>query len=175
MIPELHTERLIMRGWRREDFPAFAAFYGDPALTRHIGGARKIGEIWQGFCALIGEWELNGMGAFALEVRASGELAGYAGLWFPPDIAEPELCWGLFEGFHGRGYATESARAVQVWAQRSLGLPALMSFVHPENAASRKVAERLGAVLECETELRGEPRLFMRHLLPLGEAETVDI
>ncbi|MGI9372482.1 MAG: GNAT family N-acetyltransferase, partial [Hyphomicrobiales bacterium] len=55
---------------------------------------------------------------------------------------------------------------VQVWSEQELGLPALMSFVHPNNIASRKVAERLGATNTHDTELRGEPRHFMRHVLP---------
>ncbi|MGI9481179.1 MAG: GNAT family N-acetyltransferase [Hyphomicrobiales bacterium] len=175
MIPELATERLILRGWMREDFPAYAAFYGNADFTRYIGGPCTPAQAWHGFCAMIGEWQLHGFGTLAIEVRASGETAGYAGLWFPPDIDEPELCWGLFEGYHGKGYATEAVRRVQVWAQQVLGMPALMSFVHPENFASRKVAERLGAYCESETELRGSPRLFMRHVLPLAEVETVEV
>ena len=166
MTPELHTERLILRGWRREDFPVYAAFLGDKTLTRFIGGPRSLGEAWDDFCALTGEWAMIGMGTFAIEVRATSECAGYAGLWCMPELEEPELCWGLFEGHHGKGYATQAARRVQVWAEQELALPALMSFVHPDNIASRKVAERLGAVHERDTELRGEPRLFMRHILP---------
>ena len=175
MIPELATERLILRPWNRDDFTAFAAFHGDRELTRYIGGPSSTVEAWRGFCAMVGEWDLNGIGMFAVEVRATGQLAGYAGLWFPIDLKEPELCWGLFEGFSGKGYATEAARRVQVWAQQVLGLPALMSFIHPDNFASQKVAERLGAVCEGETELRGSPRLFMRHKLPLAVAETVEV
>ena len=34
MIPELAEERLILRGWKRADFPAFADFYGNADLTR---------------------------------------------------------------------------------------------------------------------------------------------
>lgn len=47
-----------------------------------------------------------------------------------------------------------------------MGLKPLMSFVHPENLPSRAVAERIGAVIEGEGELRGEPRLIYRHLKP---------
>ena len=41
--------------------------------------------------------------------------------------------------------------------------PPLFSFVHPDNTPSRKLAERLGAVLEGDTEFRGQPRLIYRH------------
>ena len=69
-------------------------------------------------------------------------------------------------GMPGIVFTDAAARKVQEWAALELGLPALMSFVHPDNVASRKVAERLGAQCEGNTELRGSPRLFMRHVLP---------
>ncbi|WP_163265235.1 GNAT family N-acetyltransferase [Chelativorans alearense] len=47
-----------------------------------------------------------------------------------------------------------------------LGLPPLMSFVHPENLPSQAVVERLGATPLPPTTLRGEPRLCFRHAVP---------
>lgn len=36
--PVLETERLILRGQRASDLDAFAAMWGDPEVTRFIGG-----------------------------------------------------------------------------------------------------------------------------------------
>jgi len=166
MIPELETERLRLRGWHAEDFEAYAAFAGDTALNAHRGGAVDRIRAWDEFCAILGQWELLGIGNFAVEEKSSGDVAGYAGLWFPQDLDEPELCWSLFEAFHGRGYATEAARAVQLWAYEEKNLPPLMSYIHPGNIPSQRVAERLGATFEKDTELRGSPRWLYRHVLP---------
>jgi RimJ/RimL family protein N-acetyltransferase len=38
-VPVVETERLILRGHTLDDFPAFAAMWADPAVTRFIGGA----------------------------------------------------------------------------------------------------------------------------------------
>ncbi len=166
MIPVIETDRLKLRPWEMDDFPAYSAFYGDAEMTRFIGGPRDSVAAWQHFCATCGEWLLRGLGILAVETKADGQLAGYAGLWFPFDIGEPELCWGLFRGFHGKGYATEAADAMRRWTHEALALPPLMSFTHPDNRASQQVASRLGATLLGETTLRGEPRLQFRHALP---------
>ncbi|WP_309082745.1 GNAT family N-acetyltransferase [Chelativorans sp.] len=166
MIPVLESERLVLRGWRKEDFPVHAAFFADAERMRYMGGPKREWEAWTALAAMVGEWFLNGYGMFAVQLKETGTLVGRAGLWHPPYIDEPELAWSLNAGFEGRGYATEAARRVQVWAARDLGLPPLMSFVHPENLPSQAVAKRLGAVPMPPTTLRGEPRLRFRHVLP---------
>ena len=173
MIPVLEIERLRLRGWQRGDFDAYAAFRADPEMAGRLpGGPLDRTASWNKLCETIGQWTLRGYGIFALEERESGHLAGYSGLWHPVDLEEPELTWGLFAGFHGRGYATEAARAVQHWAHEEAGLPPLMSFVHPDNTPSIRVAERLGATLERRGKLRGLDRLVYRHVVPSFEPIT---
>ena len=166
MTAELTTDRLSLRQWRIDDFPAYAEFYADADNTRYINGALSRIDSWNGFCAMIGQWLVRGMGVFAIEERSSCELSGYVGLWYPIDIDEPELCWGLFSNARGKGFATEAAYAVQRWTHEALNLPPLMSFVHPDNIASQNVAKRLGARELGPQELRGMPRLVFRHVIP---------
>ncbi|MCF6117428.1 MAG: GNAT family N-acetyltransferase [Mesorhizobium sp.] len=166
MIPTLETERLVLRGWRKEDFPAHAAFYADHKRMRYMGGPKSEWEAWTVFAAMLGEWVLSGYGLFAVQLRETRSVIGRVGLWHPSYLDEPELAWSLYAGFDGRGYATEAARRVQVWTARDIGLPALMSFVHPENLPSQAVARRLGATLLPATTLCGEPHLRFRHRLP---------
>lgn len=163
MIPTIETERLRLRGWEMKDFEPFAALRTSAELQKYTGGPGTKAEAWEDFCANAGQWALRGFGVFlAADIRTDRAI-GYAGLWFPPDIAEPELCWSLFPGNTGKGYATEAAAAARRWAYQDRGLQPLMSFVHPDNHASRAVAERLGARCERKTTLRGAPRLLYRH------------
>jgi RimJ/RimL family protein N-acetyltransferase len=37
-VPVLETERLVLRGHTLEDFPAYAAMWADPQVTKFIGG-----------------------------------------------------------------------------------------------------------------------------------------
>ena len=161
---EISTDRLLLRQWRRTDFEPIAEFLQDPVQTRHLGGGQKtLSEAWNWFCGAVGEWQLLGRGMFAVESKDDQSLTGWCGLWQPIDLAEPELAWSLFPSAQGKGYATEAAERVQHWAAFDLGLPPLFSFVHPDNIASRALAERLGAEIESETTFRGRPRLVYRH------------
>ncbi len=162
-IPTLETDRLRLRHWDVKDFEAYAALRTDAELQRYVDGPVSKEKAWEDFCAEPGQWALRGFGVFLVAEKESDAAAGFAGLWYPPDLAEPELCWSLFPGHMGKGYATEAAEEAKRWASEELGLPPLMSFVHPENLASQKVAERLGAKFVETTTLRGTPQLFYRH------------
>ena len=164
MTPVLETERLILRGWKLDDFPAFAKFWADPDRTRFfISGVQSEAQSWSAFTAMAGEWVLRGFGQFAIQLKSGSQAIGHAGIWYPPDIDEPEMAWSLYPGNDGHGYATEAARKALNWAHTHLGLPPLMSFVHPQNQPSIAVAKRLGATFEKETTLYGDPRLMFRH------------
>src|SRR5450830_1666682 len=42
-VPYLHTERLLLREYRREDFDVFAAHLADPVSAFHLGGGSPDG------------------------------------------------------------------------------------------------------------------------------------
>ncbi|MFT7574587.1 MAG: RimJ/RimL family protein N-acetyltransferase [Alphaproteobacteria bacterium] len=161
----LHTERLTLREWHLDDFETLAAFLADDTANQYRGPGHGLtrNEAWSHLCEVIGQWHLRGYGEFAIEESESRQVMGWAGLWHPIFLDEPELSWSLFPAAQGKGYATEAAVSVQRWAAEDLDLPPLFSFVHPDNLPSRKLAERLGAVLEGQQEFRGQPRLLYRH------------
>lgn len=165
MAVVLETDRLVLRQWTLDDFEPLAQFLADGEANRHRGAGRALsrGEAWQFLCEKAGEWQLRGTGEFAVTRKDGGDLIGWAGLWHPIEIDEPELAWSLFTAAQGRGFATEAARRVMCWAANDLKLPPLFSFVHPDNHPSRRLAERLGASLENNTIFRGQPRLIYRH------------
>jgi len=160
---ELTTARLRLRPWQLDDFDALAAFLADDDLARFRNGPVDGAGAWEFMAARNGEWTLRGYGGLAITQRHGGAVVGMAGLFHPAHFAEPELFWSLFAGQHGQGFATEAADAVRNWANIQLGLPPLMSFVHPDNGPSRRVAERLGATIEGDGEYFGAPRLIYRH------------
>ena len=163
MIPTLTTDRLRLRHWDVKDFPAYCALVTDAERQAFVGGAMDEIRAWDDFSARAGQWALRGLGIFLVAEKDSDAAVGFAGLWFPRDLEEPELCWSLFPGAEGKGYATEAAAEARRWAYDEKQLDPLVSFVHPDNHASRAVAERLGASIEGEGELRGNPRIIYRH------------
>lgn len=143
-VPELRTERLVLRGYRMEDFEAYAAFYGSEHAA-HIGGPFKVGDAWRRFSSDIGHWAMRQFGWWTVETEAGAKPIGFVGLHQPPHRDAPELGWVIYEGFEGHGYATEAARAARIWGNSRLGGGRIVSLIAPANTNSIRVAERLGA------------------------------
>ena len=56
----------------------------------------------------------------------------------------------------GRGYASEAGAEVARYAFEVRGEERVIALIKPDNAASRKVAERIGFRYESDTELWGK-------------------
>ncbi|MBV6657856.1 MAG: GNAT family N-acetyltransferase [Devosiaceae bacterium] len=162
----LETTRLRLRGWELEDFEPVASFLADDEANRFRGGGVDRGEAWKWFEGLAGSWLLRGYGTFAVEELEEEELIGWAGLWHPHNLQEPELCWSIFPQHRGHGYAPEAASAALVWWTQMEGQPAPFSMTHPDNKASQRVAEKLGAE-RCEDMMfEGRHSWVYRHKVP---------
>ncbi|WP_232829369.1 GNAT family N-acetyltransferase [Tropicimonas sp. IMCC34043] len=162
VAPTLVTARLILRAQRVEDFDAFAATLATPR-SRFMGGPLTRREAWLWFAADTGGWALSGAGGWTLERRDDGAVVGQVAVAKPDYFPEVELGWLLHDGFEGQGYAAEAGRAARDWAFGPRGLATLVSYISAGNAASIRVAERLGATRD-DNAPRPEPEdLVYRH------------
>jgi len=105
-------------------------------------------------------WDREGLPSqFAIEIESEGTLLGYCG-FFHQDVdgtSEIEIGYRLHPDYWNKGLATEAATAVRDHAFRDLKLSRVISLIHPENIASRRVAEKIGMTLEKHTTFRGLP------------------
>ncbi len=150
-IPILETQRLRLRGHRVDDLDACCALWADPVVVQHTTGkVQTREEVWWRILRYIGHWALMGYGFWALEEKASGKFVGEVGFAdfkreLEPSLGDtPESGWILASEFHGKGYATEAMRAVIAWGDQHFGAVRTACLIQPDNAASRRVAEKLG-------------------------------
>lgn len=141
MIPTVQTDRLTLRPYAPDDFDAYAAFMAGPRSV-YMGGPLMAKDAWAWFTNDIASWSLFGFGTLA--IVEDGALAGFAGLVQPPNFPEPECGWMLYDGFTGRGLAVEAARAMLDHTFATTDLRTVVSYIHPDNAASIAVASRIG-------------------------------
>jgi RimJ/RimL family protein N-acetyltransferase len=144
----LQTQRLTLEPSRPEHADVVAALWADPEAMRYMGGPRDPEKVK----AAVREGAPD---AWVVFETSSGQ---YVGDCFVHDKeGEKEIVYVIAPAFWGRGYATEAARAVV----RHLALPRLTAWIHAENAASIRVAEKLG--MECEREAeRPDGRRMLR-------------
>ena len=149
-IPVIETERLRLRGFRMEDYPAVAAYKADPEVMRFVGGAEGGLLAWKSFCSMTGSWNVLGYGLFCVAIRETDECIGHCGPINPPGWPEPEIGYTLARAAQGKGYAAEAAAAALRFAYERLGWTTAISIIDPDNHPSQKVAHKLGASREQE-------------------------
>jgi len=171
-VPELETERLLMRGWRFTDYEPWTAILAEPDVGAGLGKPDGMTphEAWLDMSVLAAHWAIRGFGHWVLEQRDGGELVGRAGLYHPPDWPAMEVGWTVARKHWGKGYAPEAARAACAWAHAQLGAQHVVSLIHPGNSQSIRVAEKLGETLEGRHSTRGFDLLVYGTDLPLGDS-----
>lgn len=68
-----------------------------------------------------------------------------------PACGMPEIGYGILDGYRGQGYATEAVGALCRWALGQPHTRGIEAETAPDNAASRRVLEKLGFVPSGET------------------------
>jgi RimJ/RimL family protein N-acetyltransferase len=140
------TPRLLLRQWRDEDLDAWAALNADPAVREFFDGVLTRDQARDSLGRFRDEITERGWGWWAIEVRATGDFAGMAGL-DPVGEGLPfhgvEIGWRLAQSAWGHGYATEAARAVLQYGFETLGLPEILAIAAAGNVRSHAVMKRL--------------------------------
>lgn len=165
VIPELQTERLILRAAREDDFDTMKDYLSRDR-TKFIGGPHNELGTWRVLLNMLGHWHLKGYGLWQIEHRKTGRLAGSAGFFNPFDWPEPELGWNVHHDFEGQGIAYEAALVARSYGETTLGLKEVVSFIVPENTRSAALAHRLGATIEKSMTIRGTECDVYRHPKP---------
>jgi RimJ/RimL family protein N-acetyltransferase len=147
-IPEIRTDRLMLRGWRHADRGPFAELNADPQVAEFLGGPLdRVGSNALVDRILV-RWDSDGHGLWAVERVEDGRFLGFVGLAAPSFDAVFSPCvevgWRLAREAWGRGYATEAAWAALRFGFVELDLDEIVSFTTVANVRSRAVMERLG-------------------------------
>jgi len=167
----IDTERLTLRRPRLEDFEEALAMWAEPTVVRYISGKPTTREeMWARLLRYVGHWELLGYGFWVVREKSTGRFVGEVGLAdFRRDITPPlgeskEAGWVLSPWAHGRGFATEAVRAALRWVEDAFGPERVVCLIHPENAASLKVAHTCGFREFSHGTYKGEPTRMLERL-----------
>jgi [ribosomal protein S5]-alanine N-acetyltransferase len=139
----LSSGRLGFRLWRDEDLALATELWGDPEVTRWIGGPLSPAVAADRLAAEIATQAAAGIQYWPIFQLADAAHVGCCGLR-PYREGTPELGVHIRPAFWRRGFALEAARAVIAHAFGPLGARALFAGHNPHNAASRALLAKLG-------------------------------
>jgi RimJ/RimL family protein N-acetyltransferase len=144
---ELQTPRLLLRGWREDDLAPFAAMNARPEVTQYLRGPVTAQQSADLVRRIESHWDELGFGLWAAELRGDGRFVGFIGLavptFLPAVLPAVEVGWRLAPDVWGQGLATEGGLASIRYGFDTLALDRIVSIIHPDNIASRRVAEKL--------------------------------
>lgn len=175
---EIRTPRLLLRRWHDDDLAPMADIHADPRVMRWIddGSARGLDDTAEAIERWEEEWDEEGFGLFAVELLASGELAGCTGLSVPEFLPEVlpavAISWRLGPQFWSQGYASEAAHATLEFALQDRGLDRVISINQVGDDASENIARKLGMELERETAHPVYGRPLRVHTIDLTEFQA---
>ncbi|OQR62035.1 GNAT family N-acetyltransferase [Streptomyces maremycinicus] len=156
-MTEIRTPRLLLRRWHDDDLVPMADINADPQVMRWVddGSVLDLEQTAEAIERWEEEWDEEGFGLFAVELLASGELAGFAGLsvpdFLPEARSEVAISWRFGSPFWGQGYASEAAHATLEFALQDRGLDRVVSIIRIGDEASENVSRKLGMAPERET------------------------
>lgn len=146
-IPTLETDRLILRGMRVSDTDDMYEYAHLADVTRYLlWKLHPDRDYTRQYLEYIGtRYAAGDFYDWAVTLRDTGKMIGTCG-FTRIDLSNNcgEIGYVINPNFHGRGLATEAARAVCDFGFRSLGLHRIEARYIVGNQASRRVMDKLG-------------------------------
>jgi ribosomal-protein-alanine N-acetyltransferase len=151
----LETPRLRLREYTERDLETLAPMVGDEEQMRFYPRPKTKEEASAWISGNLSLYRKHGFGFWFMESVATSEFLGYCGIrpQTVEDLAEIEIGWHTPKKFWNQGVATEAALACRDLAFTRFNLQRLIGIIDPHNAASRRVAEKIGMRPERETVL----------------------
>jgi RimJ/RimL family protein N-acetyltransferase len=141
----LHTQRLGFRPWTSADLDLALGLWGDPAVTRFIGGPFSTLQVRERLRHEIANLTAYGVQYWPIFLRTDDTHVGCCGLRpYPPAPGVYEIGFHLRSAYWGHGFAVEAAQAIIAYAFERLRAAGLFAGHHPAHAASRQVLSQLG-------------------------------
>jgi [ribosomal protein S5]-alanine N-acetyltransferase len=150
-LPELETQRLVLRRLEVGDAPFVMRLVNQPSFIENIGdkGVRTLEDavryMKEGPMAM---YERYGFGLWHVERKSDGVALGMCGLLRRDILPDVDIGYAYLPEAWGQGYAIEAAEATLRHGAAKFGLRRLIGVVSVGNTGSIRVLEKLGMRFE---------------------------
>lgn len=160
---------IFLRPLSRDDAAAHLAGEDDAIAERLSGGRSSLEGVkfWIELCQE--QWRTDGpRRAFGVFDEASGGLVGTveANLSLEPEPGDVNVSYGVFAPARGHGIAVRAVLLLREHLRQTTSRQHILLRIHPDNAASLRVAEKLGAT--CFGVVLEEGKPIVHYRLKIG-------
>jgi len=152
----LQTTRIKLRELEPKDWQAVSDYASDLEVVRFMNWGPNTKEDTKNFIkrAIVTRTAKPRQSySLAVVLKEENKLIGGCGITISdPDNREGWIGYVFNRHYWGRGYATETARALIAFGFRQLGLHRIYATCDPANTASARVMEKGG--MQCEGHFR---------------------
>lgn len=145
---EIKTDRLLLREFSEEDWPALHAVESLPEVAHYQSFEPRTPEESRAYVReVVEEARADPRLTYdlAIVLAEEGRLIGRVGLGITePEAREAVLWYTLHPAYWGQGYVTEAARALVDCGFHDLRLHRIWADCDPENIGSWRVLEKIG-------------------------------
>lgn len=149
---KIETERLLLRPFNEDDCPAMLKIQSNPIMTKYTPDEPWVGIEdainFLGFARSLYKDEniIEGFRYFfAVVEKCSNQVIGYCGLGGPEfDRTLTEVFYSIDHPYWGKGFATETTKALLYYGFNQLDLSKIVGFAEKDNVASLRVLEKAG-------------------------------
>jgi [ribosomal protein S5]-alanine N-acetyltransferase len=146
-VPQIETERLILRRITLDDAEDMYVYASDEEVTDYV--------TWDTHSSLtdtkkfINTFLSQYVAPWGIELKENGQLIGTVHfVWWQPEHNSAEIGYVLSKEYWGKGLITEAANAVISFGFEHMDLVRIQARCFLENKGSERVMEKLGLSFE---------------------------
>jgi len=152
LLQTIETDRLIIREFNEEDFKSIHTYASKPDVTRYLPFGPNNEMDTQLFLKKVMDYQFQNPRCdyeFAVVLKKNNTLIGGCGIHVTSiNNKEGSIGYCYDNEYWGKGYASESTKAIINFGFHKLNLHRIFGTCHPDNMGSAKVMEKVGMIKE---------------------------
>ncbi len=153
-IPQIETERLLLRSFEAADFDAAYRLFNDADVQKYLSpeNKRTREQLKITLEQLRLRWAERNFGIWCVCEKTNRKMIGYSGFQFLDKTGNIEIVFAYLKEHWTKGFATEAANACFRFGFENLEAEKIYAVIHPENGASERVLKKIGMSFERTSE-----------------------
>jgi ribosomal-protein-alanine N-acetyltransferase len=179
-LPQLETERLVLRKIKKQDVNDFFEYASDPEVSRFVTWDyhKTIKDSKRFINFSLRKYREHSAAPWGIVMKGNGKLIGTAGFaYWLPEHNRAEIGYSIGRNYWNKGLMTEAVREIIRFGFERMELNRLEARCSTDNAASEKVMLKCGmkfeGVLRQQEFIKGEYRSYKMYSILRGEWKQI--